>query len=71
MILIYKEKDFEKYQAVVKGFTYAKTPSGWDRVQGVQILEDCRIPSVYHGNDYAVIMEKYNGSGRYTIQVME
>ena len=57
-ILIYKEDDSEKYNAAIKALTETKKQSGQDRVQGVQILKDCRIPSIYHGNDYAIIMER-------------
>lgn len=70
-ILIYKEDDREKYNVVIKALTETKKQSEWDRVQGVQILKDCRIPSIYHGNDYAIIMERDNGNGNYTIKIME
>lgn len=44
--------------------------SGWDRVQGVTIHKDCRIPSLYHGEDLAIVMERDNGSGQYSIRIM-
>lgn len=50
--------------------TEAKKMSGWDRVQGVTILKDCRIPDLYHGDDLAIIMERDNGKGEYSIKIM-
>ena len=70
-ILIYKEEDRKKYDAVIKTLNETKKQSSWDRIQGVQILKDCRIPSIYHENDYAIIMERDNGNGNYTIKIME
>ena len=43
---------------------------GWDRVQGVTIHKDCRIPDLYHGDDLAIIMERDNGNGEYSIKIM-
>lgn len=57
-ILIYKKDDSEKYNAAIKALTETKKESGWDRVQGVTILKDCRIPSLYHGDDLATINEQ-------------
>ena len=45
-ILIYSKEDREKYNAAIKALTETKKESGWDRVQGVTILKDCRIPSL-------------------------
>lgn len=69
-ILIYSKEDREKYNAAIKALTETKKESGWDRVQGVTILKDCRIPSLYHGEDLAVIMERDNGAGQYSIKIM-
>lgn len=44
--------------------------SRWDRVQGVTIHKDCRIPDLYHGDDLAIIMERDNGNGEYSIKIM-
>ncbi|WP_368282011.1 hypothetical protein [Coprococcus comes] len=68
-ILIYKEEDMIEYNAAIKALTATKKQSGWNRVQGVKINKDCRIPSIYHGNDWAIIMERDNGKGEYTIEV--
>ena len=69
-ILIYIKEDREKYNAAIKALTETKKESGWDRVQGVTILKDCRIPSLYHGEDLAIIMERDNGAGQYSIKIM-
>lgn len=69
-ILIYKKEDSDKYNAAIKALTETKKESGWDRVQGVTILKDCRIPSLYHGDDLAIIMERDNGAGKYSIKIM-
>lgn len=69
-ILIYDKEDRESYNAAIKALTEAKKMSGWDRVQGVTILKDCRIPDLYHGDDLAIIMERDNGKGEYSIKIM-
>ena len=69
-ILIYSKEDREKYNAAIKALTETKKESGWDRVHGVTILKDCRIPSLYHGEDLAIIMERDNGAGQYSIKIM-
>lgn len=71
LIFIYREEDREKYNAVLKALAKSKHQGGWNRVQGVQIGNDCRIPSIYHGNDYAVIMERDEGHGWYTVEIMQ
>lgn len=70
-ILIYAKEDYEKYNAAIKALTETKKASGWDRVQGVTIHKDCRIPNIYHGEDLAIIMERDNGSGVYSIKIMK
>lgn len=47
-ILVYAKEDTAKYTAAIKALTETKKMSGWDRVQGVTIHKDCRIPSLYH-----------------------
>lgn len=69
-ILIYAKEDRESYNAAIKALAETKTMSGWDRVQGVTILKDCRIPDLYHGEDLAIIMERDNGNGEYSIKIM-
>lgn len=69
-ILIYKKEDTDKYNAAIRALNEIKKESGWDRICGVTILEDCRIPSIYHGDDLAIIMERDNGSGNYSIKIM-
>ena len=70
-ILIYAKEDMEKYNAAIKALNETKQSSGWDRVCGVSIQKDCRIPSLYHGEDMAIIMERDNGSGKYNLRVMQ
>lgn len=70
MILIYKAEDRDQYNAAIKALNETKKASGWDRISGVTILKDCRIPSLYHGNDLAIILERDNGNGNYSIKVM-
>lgn len=69
-ILIYDKEDIESYNAAIKALTEAKKMSGWNRVQGVTIIGDCRIPDLYHGDDLAIIMERDNGKGEYNIKIM-
>lgn len=69
-ILIYAKEDRDKYNAAMKALSTTKTASGWDRVQGVTILKDCRIPDLYQGDDLAIICERDCGNGQYTIKVM-
>lgn len=69
-ILIYDKEDRESYRAAINALTEAKKMSGWDRVQGVTIHKDCRIPDLYHGDDLAIIMERDNGNGEYSIKIM-
>lgn len=69
-ILIYSKEDRNSYSAAIKALTETKAVSGWDRVQGVTICKDCRIPDIYHGDDLAIIMERDNGSGEYSIKIM-
>lgn len=69
-ILVYAKEDTAKYTAAIKALTETKKMSGWDRVQGVTIHKDCRIPSLYHGEDLAIVMERDNGSGQYSIRIM-
>jgi hypothetical protein len=68
--LIYDKEDRESYRAAINALTEAKKMSGWDRVQGVTIHKDCRIPDLYHGDDLAIIMERDNGNGEYSIKIM-
>ena len=70
-ILIYAKEDMDKYNAAIKALTETKLSSGWDSVQGVTILKDCRIPNLYHGDDMAIIMERTYGSGQYNIKIMK
>lgn len=69
-VLIYKKEDSKKYDAAIKALTETKKASGWDRVMGVTIWKDCRIPDIYHGDDLAIIMERDNGHGEYNIKKM-
>lgn len=69
-ILIYKKENADDYSAAIKALNETKKESGWDRICGITIHKDCRIPSIYHGDDLAVIMERDNGSGDYSIKVM-
>ena len=52
-ILVYAKEDTAKYTAAIKALTETKKMSGWDRVQGVTIHKDCRIPSLYHGGRFS------------------
>lgn len=70
-ILIYSKEDMDKYKAAIKALTETKRSSGWDRVCGVSIQKDCRIPDIYHGDDMAIIMERDNGSGQHNIKIMK
>ena len=70
MILIYSKEDSDKYRTAMDALTETKKVNGWDSVQGVTILQDCRIPDIYHGDDLAIIMERYNGDGNYSIKIM-
>lgn len=70
-ILIYSKDDVDKYNAAIKALTETKKASGWDSVQGVTIQKDCRIPNIYHGDDLAIVMERYNGTGSYSIKIMK
>ena len=59
-ILVYAKEDTAKYTAAIKALTETKKMSGWDRVQGVTIHKDCRIPSLYHdGRAAAYILREY------------
>ena len=69
-ILIYMKEDRENYNAAIKALSQTKRVSGWDRVQGVTICKDCRIPDLYHGDDLAIICERDNGNGEYSIKIM-
>ena len=69
-ILIYAKEDIEKYTVAINALEETKKMSGWDRVQGVTIHKDCRIPSLYHGEDLAIILERDNGNGKYSIKIM-
>lgn len=69
-ILIFKAEEADKYTASIKALNATKKASGWDRVEGVTINKDCRIPSIYHGNDLAIILERDHGSGQYSITMM-
>lgn len=69
-ILVYAKEDTAKYTAAIKALTETKKMSGWDRVQGATIHKDCRIPSLYHWEDLAIVMERDNGSGQYSIRIM-
>ncbi len=69
-ILIFKEGEVDKYNVAISVLEATKKESGWDRISGVTIMHDCRIPSIYHGNDLAIIMERDNGSGHYSITMM-
>ena len=70
MILIYSKEDSDKYYAALNALAETRRVNGWDRVQGVTILQDCRIPDIYHGDDLAIIMERYYGNGNYSIKIM-
>lgn len=70
-ILIYSKEDKDKYSAAIKALTETKKASGWDSVQGVIINKDCRIPNIYHGDDLAIVMTRYNGEGNYSIKIMK
>lgn len=69
-ILIFKAENIDQYNAAIKALNETKTMNGWDRVCGVTIEKDCRIPSIYHGKDLAIIMERDNGTGKYAISIM-
>lgn len=69
-ILIYAKEDVEKYRAAIEALEGTKKISDWNRIQGVTIHKDCRIPSIYHGEDLAIIMERDDGSGEYSIRIM-
>lgn len=69
-ILIYPKDDSEKYNAAIKALNQTKKASGWDRVQGVTVAKDCRNPNLYHGDDLAIICERDNGNGEYSIKMM-
>lgn len=69
-ILIYAKEDRENYNAAIKALTETKKANGWDSVQGVTINRDCRIPNLYHGDDLAIIMERENSKGEYSIKIM-
>ena len=70
-ILIYSQENRDCYNAAMKALNQTKKAAGWDRIQGVTILKDCRIPDIYHGDDLAIIMERDNGSGKYEIKIMD
>ena len=69
-ILIFKADDADKYTAAINALNVTKNASGWDRIEGVMIGKDCRIPSIYHGNDLAIICERDRGTGKYNITMM-
>lgn len=69
-ILIYSKGMIAEYNAAIKALEATKKEGGWDRICGVTIHKDCRIPSLYHGDDLAIIMERDNGSGDYSIKIM-
>lgn len=69
-ILIYSKDKASEYNAAIKALEATKKEGGWDRICGVTIHKDCRIPSLYHGDDLAIIMERDNGNGNYSIQIM-
>lgn len=71
MILIYSKEDADKYEAALNALAEIKKVAGWDSVQGVTILQDCRIPDIYHGDDLAIIMERCDGNGNYSIKIMK
>lgn len=66
-IIIYKKEDIDSYNTAIKVLNETKRVNGWDRIFGVTINKDCRIPSIYHGDDLAIIMECDNGNGNYNI----
>lgn len=70
MILIYKKEDIDKYNAAIKALNEVRKESEWDRISGVTIHKDCRIPEIYHGNDLAIIMERDEGRGNYSVRIM-
>lgn len=70
-ILIYSQENRDCYNAAMKALNQTKKAAGRDRIQGVTILKDCRIPDIYHGDDLAIIMERDNGSGKYEIKIMD
>lgn len=75
-LFFYNEREVDTWKILLKNMitqkalTETKKMSGWDRVQGVTIHKDCRIPSLYHGEDLAIVMERDNGSGQYSIRIM-
>lgn len=69
-ILIYKKEDVRDYRAAMTALTESKEACGWDRVQGVTVHSDCRIPNLYHGDDLAIVMERIDGNGKYSIKMM-
>jgi len=69
-ILIYRKEDYDNYNAAIKALNETKNESRWDRISGVTICKDCRIPDIYHGDDLAIIMERDNGTGNYSIKIM-
>lgn len=69
-ILIYSREKSDCHNAAIEALWQTKKANGWDRVEGVTILKDCRIPAIYHGNDLAIIMERDKGSGQYEIKIM-
>lgn len=69
-ILIFKADEANKYTAAINALEATKKASGWDRIEGVMIGKDCRIPAIYHGNDLAIICERDRGSGQYNITMM-
>jgi hypothetical protein len=72
LIYIYKKEDSLKYNAAIKALEAINSiHPAWSRIQGVVVAKDCRIPSIYHGDDLAIIMERDDGKGNCTIMRME
>ena len=68
-ILIYSKEDVSKYNTAIKVLEETKWESGWDIVRGLIFCNDYRIPQAYHGS-MAIVMERYNGTGKYSVKVM-
>ncbi|MCI1959679.1 MAG: hypothetical protein LKJ25_08680 [Clostridia bacterium] len=62
-------KDEEKHRIIYNALL-AMLDFPNEHLSGGQVLEDCRIPALYHGDNWFCLIENYNGTGKYQLVVM-
>lgn len=71
-VWIFKPEDKEKYDTIYKGLLAMLEHGAGkeEHISGGRVLKDCRIPELFHGDNWFIIIEQYSGSGQYKLQVM-